>query len=137
MPDGQVVTMQANMGYRAVRMHHPDLRNCTFTVEDTSKRYPEPFPCPRCVRFHVFKTHHYELDANGDVTVSEQMYEKFKAAGFEFGMTAVKEVIPRPHAIGLSKINEDGEALDQSSKFVIAQEHGAVRLHGAPVEAEN
>lgn len=133
---GQTITMQANMSYRAVRMHHPTLRDCEFTVENQARLYPTPYACPKCRVFHIFKTIHFALDVNGDVTVSEELYSKFKEAGFVETMTAVKEVIPRPFAVGLPMMDYAARIMTPEQDpvpqppTVVSQEHGLVKVNG-------
>jgi hypothetical protein len=99
------------MKRRAVRIHHPDLRSCIFTVTDVRHPYPDPFPCPMCGITHLFKTHHLNLDQNGDVAVSEEMLEVFRAGGIAQKMKATKEVVPRPTVLMMPDINIEGQAI--------------------------
>jgi len=102
------VVMLADMSRRAVRLHHPDLRNCTYTVQDQSSIYPEPFPCPMCGILHIFKTIHLQLNSSGDVAVTPELWEKFQKGGVT-ELQAAKEVTPRPTALVMPGIDARGE----------------------------
>lgn len=93
--------MFADMKKRAVRLHHPHLQSCIYTVMDAGIRYPNGFDCPQCGFVHEFKTFHLNLNVNGDVVVSEPIYLMFKERGLMGELKAVKEVVPRPYAIAM------------------------------------
>ncbi len=140
LPHGQIVTMQANMKHRAVRMHHSTLRNVSFTVENLARKYPNPYPCDACNVIHFYKTWHLKVDKNGDTVVSEQVYDRLKEVGFK-EMDATKEVIPRPFAIGLPFVDEQASPLIGSTKAhdiwvpptIVSREKGLVKLDGKNV----
>lgn len=124
--NGRTITMQANMRRRAVRIHHPELRNCVFTLTQPAVRYPDPFPCPLCQVVHIYKTFHLHLDAHGNTVVDEQIYELFRTNGIVEDLQATKEVIPRPFAIGLGPLG--GFAAQPPD--VISREDGLVKRGG-------
>lgn len=129
LPGGKLVTMQADMRVKAVRIHHPTLRNCIFTIEMPDIIYKVPDDCGLCGKQHIFKTYHFNLNANGDVTVAPELYERFKEVGLIKEMKAMKEVTPRPSAIGMSTIDQSGGIIPTSApplprNDVISREHG-------------
>lgn len=73
-----------------VRLHHPDLRNCTYTIIHFGVRLTQPMFCWVCQRMHIHKTYHLGLDQVGDVTVSETIYAYLQEAGLE-ELQATKE----------------------------------------------
>lgn len=115
------------MKQRAVRIHHPTLRNCTFTVMQPSVIYPVPFDCPMCGITHIYKTFHLQLNQHGDVCVHNDIYELFKREGILEDLTATKEVTPAP-----TVLFQGGSV---RSPIVISREEGAITLPGQPVPA--
>jgi hypothetical protein len=105
-----------------VRLHHPTLRNCTFTIEQQDVIYPTPFECPMCQRQHIFKTFHLQLNEHGDVCVHPDIYELFKAKGIVGELSATKEVTPAP-----TVLYPDG---DPTSPIIVSREFGNIRLPG-------
>jgi hypothetical protein len=99
----ETILAQRKSKQRGVRLHHPSKRSCTWLVTEP-RRYPDPFPCPRCRVFHTYKTHHLDLNEHGDVCVSQELYDMFKAAGILDVLKATKEVTPRPNFLGLPEI---------------------------------
>jgi predicted RNA-binding Zn-ribbon protein involved in translation (DUF1610 family) len=138
------IVVQANMKRRAVRIHHPTLRNCIFTVAEPARTYETPFPCPMCGISHVYKTHHLVLDANGDTVVSQEILQLFEEGGVVKQAKATKEVIPRPVVIGLPLLDESAQVAHPQNGYaprqgsatpwqppdVISQEQGPVKLNG-------
>lgn len=112
IPDGRVITMKANMKLRSVKVRIKRLRNCVFVFEHPERKYPTPHPCAMCKTYHTHKAYHLPLDANGETVVNEQLYQRLKDAGLLDEMVAVKEVVPRPIAIGLEFVDY------QNTKFV-------------------
>jgi ribosomal protein S19E (S16A) len=110
MADGQVVSMKADMTKRAVRLHHPEWRNSMFTFE-VPIRYPNPELCGPCRKVHHFKTHHLHLDAQGDVTVSEAVYQQLRDVGLVGELQATKEVVPRPTALGMGFLDYKAQVI--------------------------
>lgn len=68
-----------------IRLHHPSLRNCTYTLihEGRPVASPEGIECAVCNRRHYHKTYHLALDAIGDVVVAEEVYAHVKDAGLD------------------------------------------------------
>jgi hypothetical protein len=93
-----------------VRLHHPELRSCTFTITNhaiplvapmfcwSCSGGPEGTPTPRRV-IHTHKTYHLAIDAAGDVVVAEELVEAMRGWGLlrEAGLFAVRGV-PNPDA---------------------------------------
>lgn len=94
---------------KGVRLHHPDLRNCTIAVAHPERRYPEPWFCPRCQLYHEFKTYHLEIDSVGDVVVEETViFAKLEAIGFA-GFAAMGVVAkPETQRIGFDAVKVGG-----------------------------
>lgn len=113
---------------RSVRIHHPTLRNCVFTIEQQSRVYPEPFPCPTCHAYHTFKTFHLNLNGNGDVCVSTEVYQLFKDEGILEDLTATKQVVPAPTRIQMGGMGES--MIDNSPFIIISRENGPVNIPG-------
>jgi len=90
-----------------VRLHHPLLRNCTFTITNYAVRLKAPMFCwscsgglegssPRTI-IHEYKTIHLNIDAVGDVVVAEGIYEMMKRNGLLEDLRATKEILqPEP-----------------------------------------
>jgi hypothetical protein len=149
MADGQTVTMVADMKRKAVRVRHPFLRSCIFSIYDPSILYPAPIECSVCEGGikHTFKTHHLVLDAEGYVTLSEETVELFRANGILEELVPTKTVVPRPYAIGLGLIDYQGQVLPAGGgpaparapqvlawqpPDVISREEGVVKRGGIP-----
>jgi hypothetical protein len=66
-----------------VRLHHPTLRSCTYTLIHFGRPLQQPIQCPMCHQLHTHKTYHLGLDAVGDVVVSEVVFERVKEAGLD------------------------------------------------------
>jgi hypothetical protein len=88
-----------------VRLHHPELRNCVFTITNYAQRLVVPMFCAQCSGgpegqslrnvIHEFKTIHLNIDAVGDVVVAEGIYEMMLRNGLVGELRATK-AIPRP-----------------------------------------
>lgn len=128
--DGDHV-LHADMKKRAVRIHHPTLKNCVYTMVAYSIRYQIPHDCPMCNVGHIFKTYHLLLNENGDVTVAMEIYENWKKEGLLNEMKGVKEVVPRPWVLRLDPL--DGPNGPQPP-VVVSREDGLVK---APNEKVN
>lgn len=113
--------------YRGVRLHHPGLRNCIFTVAQLSKPYPVPFDCPMCGVTHIYKTFHLNLNENGDVCVDQQIYDLFLREGIIAELKATKEVTPAPTKLAFPNINNTGGVLE------IGKQNGAPARPQQPV----
>lgn len=59
----------------SVRLRHPSFRNLTFAVVH-HRPYREPLFCASCGLVHTHKTYHLHLDAQGEVVVSEVIFER-------------------------------------------------------------
>lgn len=66
---------------RGVVVHHPTFRNQRFVVLDEAHPYPVPYACPACATVHRFKAYHLTLDADGAVTVSQEVAEAVERLG--------------------------------------------------------
>lgn len=115
------------MKKNAVRLHHDTLRNCVFTIQQQSRIYPSPYPCPECHRTHIFKTFHLNLNAHGDVCVSEEIYQMLRDAGIDEQLTATKEVTPAPTFIDMGAI---GGEQSLPSFTVFSREEGPISVPG-------
>jgi hypothetical protein len=125
--------------HRGVRLYHPSLRNCEFTLEQQSRIYPVPHECPKCSKNHIFKTFHLTLNEHGYATVHEGIYDLFVKENMLGELRAMREVTPRPVIIGLPQIDFSAETLhgpnDASPKppplwqppIVFSKEHGLTK----------
>lgn len=68
-----------------VRLRHPTLRNCTYTLIHQGRpiRAKEPIVCLVCGMTHHHKTYHLALDALGEVVVSETVFKNIEEAGLD------------------------------------------------------
>lgn len=110
------------MKYAGVRIHHPELRNCVFTLTQFSKPMPQTngYPCPMCKpTIHFHKTFHLILNEHGDVCVHPDIYELFKREGMVENLKAVKEVTPAPTTIKLGE--------NYQPPTIISREQGPVK----------
>lgn len=105
---------------KAVRIHHPSLRNCVFTLTQPSRPYPSPYPCPMCNQTHIYKTFHLNLDEHGDVCVAPEIYEMFKNEGILEDLVGTKEVTPAPTILHMDNTHQPG--------IIISREGGPVRI---------
>jgi hypothetical protein len=134
------VTTYADTKHKSVRIHHPTLRSCIFTLTRTSKPYPVPFACPMCNTIHTHKTYHLNLDQHGNVHVAPETYETWKREGLVENLKAVKEVMPLPtvlhmptldySAVGLLGPDDARGALHEpvyQPPIVISREEGMVK----------
>lgn len=74
-----------------IRLHHPNLRNCTYTLIHEGRPLVAPVNCMVCGNTHFHKTYHLALDGVGDVVVSETVYERVKQAGLD-ELKVMKEI---------------------------------------------
>jgi len=146
------VTMTADMRRRGVKIHHPYLRGVIFTVSNPLKPYRQPYPCPQCGVTHLVKTYHFNLDSNGDVTVSEEVYQYLRDNGVACSrgddLVAVRPSIPRPFAVAMPTIDArpvliptgEGAPVEVfrpqrpvwQPPDVISREEGLVKVGGLP-----
>lgn len=88
-----------------VRLHHPTLRSCTFTVEDVLRPYRTPYTCPVCSVAHnapvthSHKTYHLDLDSEGDIIVSETVFAHLKTLPGLAGLLPKNEVQKPPDLV--------------------------------------
>lgn len=113
----------------AVRLHHPTLRNTVFTVERQDVIYPHPYPCPGCKELHIFKTFHLNLNENGNVTVTPEIYDLFKAQGIDKAFSVVNEATPAPTILRMDD--------EWQPDFIVSREHGIIRMEGHNREVSN
>lgn len=57
-----------------LRLTHPTLRGVRLTVEVPHRRLKAPMACSSCNAFHDFKTYHLDLDGEGAVIVSPEVW---------------------------------------------------------------
>jgi hypothetical protein len=105
------VTMYAHSEQKAVRLRHPSKRNCIWTFTQPAVRYPTPHMCHMCNQIHIFKTFHLNLNEHGEVAVHPDIYELMKANGIVGELHAMKEVMPRPHALHTSSLHYVGDPM--------------------------
>ncbi len=73
-----------------------------------SIRSPVPYICRGCNQTHIYKTFHLNLNEHGEVAVHPDIYELFKVNGIVGELKAMKEVMPRPSAIGVGLLDYTG-----------------------------
>jgi hypothetical protein len=73
-----------------------------------------------CNQSHVYKTFHLNLDEHGNVCVTTEIYEMFKAEGILEDLTATKEVTPAPTTIHINQTAQPS--------IIISREGGPVRI---------
>jgi hypothetical protein len=81
-----------------VRLHHPELRNVTYTITNYAIPLKAPMICAPCLGVvHTFKTYHLNIDNAGNVVVAEELTEMMKRTGLlrEAGLTPM-ETIRKP-----------------------------------------
>ncbi len=105
------VTMYADSKQKAVRLRHPTRRNSVWLVVLPSIRYPVPYTCRGCNQAHIFKTFHLNLNEHGEVAVHPDIYELFKQNGIVGELRAMKEVMPRPTAVGTGLLDYTGRVI--------------------------
>jgi hypothetical protein len=88
----------------SVRLHHPTFTNCNYVIE-LQKPYEVPHDCPTCKVQHFNKSIHLRLDSEGDVIVTEGVYEMLLREVGLAGMTAENRVDkPPPMRIGAVEV---------------------------------
>jgi hypothetical protein len=60
----------------SVKLRHPQLKDVNFVVVSDREFEREQDVCPSCKIVHVNKAYHLRLDSDGEVTVSERVYER-------------------------------------------------------------
>jgi hypothetical protein len=104
-----------------IKLHHPELRNCTYTLIHEGRPLEHPTKCMVCRVTHRHKTYHLGLDKHGDVTVSEQVFERLKEAGLDELEPKGEIAKPPPQTVGLAESPLEQELV------VISREHGRRR----------
>jgi hypothetical protein len=66
-----------------IRLNHPNLRSCTYTLIHEGRELKAPVNCGVCGNVHYHKTYHLGLDTIGDVVVSETVFQRLKEAGLD------------------------------------------------------
>lgn len=82
-----------------VRLHHPELRNVTYTITNYAVPLKASMVCASCSGVvHTHKTYHLNIDAAGDVIVAEELTEVMHRAGLlkEAGLVTMKQIIKPP-----------------------------------------
>jgi hypothetical protein len=64
-----------------VRLVHNELRGVMLAVEHPSRKYKVPMVCNICNTTHNRKTYHLQLDGEGAVIVSQEVFKRLKEAG--------------------------------------------------------
>jgi hypothetical protein len=78
-----------------VRLHHPELRNVTYTITNYAIPLKAPMICASCSGVvHTYKTYHLNIDAAGDVVVAEELVEMMQRTGLlkEANLAAIEGV---------------------------------------------
>lgn len=96
-----------------VRLHHPTLRNVTYTITNYAVRLVIPMFCASCSGgpegdpatprsvVHEFKTLHLNIDALGDVWVHEGIFELMERNGLIEDLQPIRtKGAPPPQVIG-------------------------------------
>lgn len=97
-----------------VRLHHPTLRGCVFTITNYAVRLVVPMFCAQCSGgpegdpntprsvIHEFKTLHLNIDAVGDVVVAEGIFELMERNGLVGELKALNTISkPEPMRVGI------------------------------------
>lgn len=102
-----------------VKLHHPDLKNCVYTLVHEGRPLREPMTCSVCGQAHFHKTYHLALNGSGDVIVSETVFERLKEA--DLGELQAKTEIKKPpkQTVGMA-------SSDQPT--VVSREHGPLNV---------
>jgi len=87
-----------------IRIHHPSLRNCTYTLVHEGRPLTRPMRCPVCQQVHWHKTYHLALDGMGDVVVSEVVLARLREAGLG-DLKVIREIKkPDPQVVDTTKL---------------------------------
>jgi hypothetical protein len=99
-----------------VRLHHPTLRNCVYTITNYAVPLVAPMFCAQCsggpegaslrTVIHTYKTIHLNIDAVGDVVVHEGIYDLMQRNGLLEELNATREVTPEPMRIGMGEFQQ-------------------------------
>ena len=102
-----------------IRIQHPTLRNCTYTLIHQGRPLTAPIRCRVCGLTHHHKTYHLALDGAGEVVVSETVFERLKEAGLD--ELKPKGKVPKPEPI---RIVMNGPS---AAPLVVSRENGTRR----------
>lgn len=89
-----------------IRLHHPELRNCVYTLIHEGRPLKRVVPCGLCGFKHYHKTYHLTLDGMGDVVVSETVYERIKEAGLDELKVLSEVQNPDPQVVDTNSVPE-------------------------------
>lgn len=89
-----------------IRVTHPTARSCRYTVVEPDIPYTAAYTCTPpelggCGGVHLFKTHHLNLDAEGNCILSVGVLERIRDRIVVDGFLIANEV-PKPPPIGVS-----------------------------------
>lgn len=101
-----------------IRLHHPELRNCVYTLIHQGRPLVRPMLCPMCHYIHAHKTYHLGLDGVGDVVVSEVVFARLEEAGL--GELRASQEVRRPERMVM-------DMNDTRAPLVVSREHGPLR----------
>ena len=85
-----------------IRVSHPTLAGLTYVVETTA-RFPTPKACPRCKRYHTYKSLHIGLGSDGTAIISPEAWEVLKTIPTNAGLSYVNEV-PNPPPLNIGAV---------------------------------
>lgn len=102
-----------------IKLHHPELRNCTYTLIHEGRPLTAPHLCWVCGMTHFHKTYHLMLDSAGDITVSETVFQRLEEAGLDELQPKTEERKPPRMVVGM---NGNGKR-----PLVVSREHGPRR----------
>lgn len=74
-----------------VRLFHKSAKSGTLVIIHPTRRYRQPFACPKCEKVHTRKAIHLNLDDQGSVIVSLGVLKELKEAGMP-GLAIANEV---------------------------------------------
>lgn len=86
-----------------VRIRHATLHSCLVLVPDLSRSLRRPYQCPTCNTVHTCKTYHLNLDSDGTVIVSPEIWERLK--GIQDHDFSLENEVPNPppQVVGLDR----------------------------------
>lgn len=83
----------------SVRLRHAQFTDVNFVVVDVARPYFEPYDCPSCKMTHTHKAYHLRLDSHGEVTVSDEIYDRLaEIPGLPLTKVS-KDRNPKPQAL--------------------------------------
>lgn len=89
-----------------VKLHHPELRNVTYTITNYAVPLKASMVCASCNGVvHTFKTYHLNIDAAGDVIVAEELTEMMQRQGLlkDAGLITMTQIAkPPPMVLDMS-----------------------------------